>query len=246
MALLELHSVSKRYRTSAGIPRTALDSVSLVVPSGGTLVVVGASGAGKSTLLRIIAGLENPDSGRMTMDGIDLSKVPPHERKIAILFQAAALLPHLTAEQNIRLPLVFRIVSRSDQEAAVASISSALRIQSLLDRRPDTLSGGEAQRIAIARAVVSRPRLLLLDEPFSHLDPAGRLELQREVFRLKNEQKISLIAVTHDLVEARRWKAPLLLLHDGQLQQSGSIEELMQQPANALVKNYFTSDSEDL
>jgi iron(III) transport system ATP-binding protein len=202
VAAITLTDVTKRFAS-----HVALDSVSLEVPPGTAAVVVGPSGCGKTTMLRIIAGLDMPDSGQVALDGATVSAaarldVPPHRRKLGFVFQDLALWPHLTVRQNLEFVLGSMALSRPERDRRAQDALALVRIQELARRYPHQLSGGEQQRVALARAIVREPRVLLLDEPLSSLDPELRAELRSELARLHRALGLTTVYVTHDRQDA--------------------------------------------
>jgi putative spermidine/putrescine transport system ATP-binding protein len=201
-AAITLTDVRKRFAS-----HVALDGVSLEVPPGTAAVVLGPSGCGKTTLLRIIAGLEVPDSGQVVLDGATVSAagrvdVPPHRRNIGFVFQDLALWPHLTVRQNLDFVLGSTPLSRLERNRRAQDALALVRIDGLAGRYPHQLSGGEQQRVALARAIVREPRVLLLDEPLSSLDPELRAELRAELARLQRALSLTTVYVTHDREDA--------------------------------------------
>ena len=201
-AAITLTDVTKRFGS-----HVALDSVSLEVPPGTAAVVLGPSGCGKTTMLRIIAGLEVPDSGQVALDGATVSAagrvdVPPHRRKLGFVFQDLALWPHLTVRQNLDFVLGSMALSRLERDRRTQDALALVRIEELAGRYPHQLSGGEQQRVALARAIVREPRLLLLDEPLSSLDPELRADLRSELVRLQRALSLTMVYVTHDREDA--------------------------------------------
>ena len=199
---LRLVDVSKRYGG-----RTALDSVSLDVPEGARIVVLGPSGCGKTTLLRTIAGLTQPEAGEIRLDGRRVAAagtnlVPPHERRLGFVFQDLALWPHMTVRGNLDFVMESARVPRKARDARARELLTLVRIDSLAARYPHELSGGEQQRAALARALVGSPRLLLLDEPLSSLDPELRSTLRAELIRLHDVLRLTTVYVTHDREDA--------------------------------------------
>jgi ABC-type Fe3+/spermidine/putrescine transport system ATPase subunit len=186
--------------------RVAVADVSMHVSAGEAFVVVGPSGSGKTTLLRLIAGLERPDAGEIWLDGRVVAgpgeHVPPHRRRLGFVFQDLALWPHLTVRQHLDFVMESVGIPRSERAARARETLSLVRIDGLAGRHPHELSGGEQQRAALARALVGRPRLLLLDEPFSSLDPDLRAVLREEVGRLQRALQLTSISVTHDREDA--------------------------------------------
>ena len=201
-ASIALTDVTKRFGS-----HVALDSVSLEVSPGTAAVVLGPSGCGKTTMLRIIAGLEVPDSGQVALDGATVSAagrvdLPPHWRKLGFVFQDLALWPHLTVRQNLDFVLGSMAFPRVEQDWRAQDALALVRIEGLEGRFPHQLSGGEQQRVALARAIVREPRVLLLDEPLSSLDPELRADLRSELVRLQRALSLTMLYVTHDREDA--------------------------------------------
>ena len=200
--LLSLMNVTKRFAS-----HQAVDSVSLEVAAGEAIVILGPSGCGKTTLLRLIAGLEVPDSGEIWLAGAQAAGpgrniMPAHERGIGFVFQDLALWPHLTVQRNLNFVLESVKMPRADRAARVLEVLKLVRIDQLAGRYPHELSGGEQQRVALARALVGQPRVLLLDEPFSSLDPELRDALRSELARLQRTLQVTTVYVTHDQGDA--------------------------------------------
>ncbi|MBA2303194.1 MAG: ABC transporter ATP-binding protein [Acidobacteria bacterium] len=201
-SLLSLMNVTKRFAS-----HQAVDGVSLEVAAGDAIVILGPSGCGKTTLLRLIAGLEIPDSGEIWLAGAQAagpgrSKMPAHERGIGFVFQDLALWPHLTVQRNLNFVLESVKMPRADRAARALEVLRLVRIDQLAGRYPHELSGGEQQRVALARALVGQPRVLLLDEPFSSLDPELRDALRSELARLQRTLQVTTVYVTHDQGDA--------------------------------------------
>ena len=199
---LVLANITKRFGT-----HQAIDGVTLEVAAGEGVVVVGPSGCGKTTLLRLIAGLDVPDGGEIWMSGTQVSVqhrsiVPPHERGIGFVFQDLALWPHLTVQGHLHFVLASARTPRASRGPRVHEVLSLVRVQHLSNRYPDELSGGEQQRVALARALVGQPRVLLLDEPLSSLDPELRATLRDELARLRRTLRLTMVYVTHDMEDA--------------------------------------------
>jgi len=180
----------------------ALKGISFEVQDGEFFVLLGPSGCGKTTTLRIIAGLEKPTSGKVYIDGEDVTDLPPKDRDVAMVFQTWALYPHMKVYDNIAFPLKIKGLRKEEIGKKVKEIAKLLRIEELLDRYPKQLSGGQQQRVALARALVRRPRVWLLDEPLSNLDALLRVYMRAELKRLQREFNVTTIYVTHDQVEA--------------------------------------------
>lgn len=199
---ITLADVTKRFGS-----HLALDNVSFAVAPGKAAVVVGPSGCGKTTLLRVIAGLEVPDTGEVALNGLTVSAagrtiVPPHQRRLGFVFQDLALWPHLTVRENLDFVLGSTDVSRVERSRRTQEALALVRIEPFSTRYPHQLSGGEQQRVALARAIVGEPRVLLLDEPLSSLDPDLRAELRSELARLQHTLTLTMVYVTHDREDA--------------------------------------------
>jgi multiple sugar transport system ATP-binding protein len=238
-----LDGVSKRFAPErrGEAPHAALDRVTLTVERGEFVVVVGPSGCGKSTALRIVAGLEQPDEGTVTIGGRPMNGVPPQERDVAMVFQGYALYPQMTAREILEFPLKMRGVSPAERATAVAEAASMLRIEALLDRRPAELSGGERQRVAMGRAVVRRPRVFLFDEPLSNLDAALRGDIRLEIGQLVRRLGTTAVYVTHDHVEAMTLADRIAVMRGGRLQQVGTPREVYDRPATSFVGAFLGS-----
>lgn len=213
---------------------------------GETLVILGPSGAGKTTLLRIIAGLERPDSGSMMLDGRDLLAVEPARRRVALVFQRDALFPHMTIYENLAFAMRARKTPAAAIEARVRAVASALDIETHLRERPARLSGGERQRAALARAVLSDPRVLLLDEPLAHLDPQLRAHVRAQFARFRATFPGAAIHVTHDHVDALSIGDRLAIMIDGRIVQYGPPQEVYDFPADVAVARFFGSPAMNL
>jgi len=235
MPSLVIQQAAKRFSKNV----VALDDLSLEVSDGELLAIVGPSGSGKTTLLRCIAGLERLDTGTIRLGGEPLNGLPPWRRDVALMFERPALYPHLTVRSNVAFPLRMRGESASVIDQKVTEMTGRLGIDSLLDRRPDQLSAGQAQRVAFARALVRRPKCLLLDEPLSNLDAPLRADLRTELKVLQAAMSIPTIYVTHDQDEALQLGRRVAVLDRGRWQQIGTPEEIVAQPANEFVRGFF-------
>lgn len=227
---LRLEGVEKRFG-----PVVALDGVALDVRPGEFFCLLGASAAGKTTTLRAICGLEAPDAGRVVFDGEEVAGVPPPDRGIAMVFQTFALYPHLTVFENLAYPLREARAPGPEIRARVGEMAEMLRIGHILERRPETASGGEQQRIAIGRALIRRPRLLLLDEPLTNLDAKLRHDMRAEFKRLHRELGTTMLYATPDELEALSMGERVGVLRDGRIVQTGSPDELYEHPLNTYV-----------
>ena len=229
-AHLRLDGVEKRFG-----PVVALAGVDLEVRPGEFFCLLGASAAGKTTALRAICGLETPDAGRVVFDGEEVAGVPPPDRGIAMVFQTFALYPHLTVFENLAYPLREAHAPGPEIRARVGEMAEMLRIGHVLERRPETASGGEQQRIAIGRALIRRPRLLLLDEPLTNLDAKLRHDMRAEFKRLHRELGTTMLYATPDELEALSMGERVGVLRDGRIVQTGSPDELYEHPLNTYV-----------
>ncbi|HET7716011.1 MAG TPA: ABC transporter ATP-binding protein [Bauldia sp.] len=218
-----------------------LTDISLSMAQGDFLVLLGPSGCGKSTLLHCIAGLETLTSGRILIDGRDVTAVPPKDRDIAMVFQSYALYPTMTVGENITFGMRVRGEPKSVRDKRLAAVAETLQITGLLDRKPSQLSGGQRQRVAMGRALVREPKLFLFDEPLSNLDAKLRVEMRAEIRRLHHEVKTSIVYVTHDQVEAMTLATRMVVLKDGIVQQIGTPEEVYDRPANTFVAGFIGS-----
>jgi multiple sugar transport system ATP-binding protein len=219
----------------------AVDSMNLEVARGEFVVLVGPSGCGKSTLLRMIAGLEEPDEGRIEIGGADVTFAAPKDRDIAMVFQNYALYPYMRVCENMAFPLRMRNVPSAEIDRKVAETARILGIDKLLDRYPRQLSGGQRQRVAMGRALVRQAKLFLFDEPLSNLDAQLRDEMRTEIKRLHHELGLTVIYVTHDQVEAMSLADRILLMRDGRIEQIGTPLELYEMPATRFVARFIGS-----
>lgn len=239
VARVELRNVSKSFPGSAGPDVCAVARMTLAVAAGELLALVGPSGCGKTTTLRLIAGLEAPDAGEVALDGKVVNGVAPKDREVAMVFQRDALLPHLTAAQNLAFGLELRRVPRPEISQRVTELAVKLGLTDCLARKPGELSGGQRQRVALGRALVRQPKVLLLDEPFANLDAPLRRELRRELLRLHHEQNLTTILVTHDRAEALALGQRVAVMHQGRLEQLATPAELRAKPATKFVGDFL-------
>ncbi|WP_095083648.1 ABC transporter ATP-binding protein [Mesorhizobium sophorae] len=236
MGSLNIENVKKAFG-----PVEVLKGINLEVTDGEFVVFVGPSGCGKSTLLRVIAGLEDSTSGRVVIDGQDVSVTPPAKRGIAMVFQTYALYPHLTVKNNMGLGLKQAGTPAAEIDRRIGIASSMLSLEPYLERRPAELSGGQRQRVAIGRAVVREPKLFLFDEPLSNLDAALRVNTRLEIAQLHRRLKATMIYVTHDQVEAMTLADKIVVLNAGRIEQIGGPMELYNSPANEFVAGFIGS-----
>jgi multiple sugar transport system ATP-binding protein len=202
MAQVVLERLTKVFQSPGGQSVRAVDNLSFVVADQELLVLVGPSGCGKTTTLRLIAGLEEPTMGTISINGQVVNDVPPKDRDIALVFQNYALYPHMSVYENMAFGLKLRHYSREEIQRRVKDASQFLDLTACLDRRPAALSGGQRQRVALGRAIVRQPKLFLLDEPLSNLDAQTRLQTRAEIARVHARLGATMIYVTHDQVEA--------------------------------------------
>ena len=236
-----IENLTKRFTPSRGQPVLAVAGVNLVVPPSELLALVGPSGCGKTTLLRLIAGLEEPSSGAISLAGRPMNCVPPQDRDLAMVFQNHALFPHLSLYDNLAFGLRLRNVPRTEADQRVRETAQMLGLTDALGRRPRELSGGQRQRAALGRALVRRPKLLLLDEPLSSLDAPLRHQLRAEIARLQRQLALTLIYVTHDQAEAMALGDRIALMRDGTLCQVAPPLELYQRPADLWTAQFIGS-----
>jgi multiple sugar transport system ATP-binding protein len=219
----------------------AVDRINLDVGAGEFMVLLGPSGCGKSTLLRMIAGLEDPTTGAILLDGELANELPPRERGVAMVFQDFALYPHMTVGDNIGFPLRLSGVDSNPRGEQVAEVASALGIGDVLARKPAQLSGGQRQRVAMGRAIVRRPKLFLMDEPLSNLDSGLRAELRAEISGLVRELGVTTVYVTHDQAEALTMADRVAILRKGVLQDVGTPTQVYGRPATLYVAAFLGS-----
>ena len=231
---IRLEGITKRYGSN-----TVLDDVSDEVPSGSLTALLGPSGSGKSTLLRVIAGLAGADSGRVVLHERDVTRVAARDRKIGFCFQDYAPFRHMTVRENVEFGLKVRRVPRAKRRARADELLATVRIQELASRYPHQISGGQRQRMALARALAIDPEVLLLDEPFAALDAQVRGELRAWVRTLQHELGVTTILVTHDQAEAMEVADRLVILRDGRIEQIGAPEEIYDHPANDFVRGFL-------
>jgi spermidine/putrescine transport system ATP-binding protein len=226
-------------KTFPGASHPALDGVSLEIRKNEFFTLLGPSGCGKTTLLRMIAGFENPDSGGIGLDGVDMGLTPPNRRPVNTVFQSYALFPHMSVARNIGFALEMLGRPRELVRARVAEMLQLLRLDGLGERRPAQLSGGQQQRVALGRALAPGPRVLLLDEPLSALDLKLRKEMQVELKRLQLATGITFVFVTHDQEEALRMSDRIAVMRDGRVMQMGRSVDIYERPANLFVTEFI-------
>jgi sulfate transport system ATP-binding protein len=231
---IEAQSVTKRFGEFV-----AVDDVSMSVPAGSLTALLGPSGSGKSTLLRVISGLEQPDAGRVVIEGSDVTGLPPQRRGIGFVFQHYAAFKHMTVHKNVAFGLEIRRRPRSEIKARVDELLDLVQLTGLAKRYPAQLSGGQRQRMALARALAVEPTVLLLDEPFGALDARVRKELRAWLRRLHDEVHVTTVFVTHDQEEAMEIADQIVLMNQGRVEQTGTARDLYEQPANEFVMSFI-------
>ncbi len=231
---IEVRNVDKRFGDFV-----ALEDVSLTVADGSLTALLGPSGSGKSTLLRVIAGLETPDAGRVLIAGDDVTGIPPRERGVGFVFQSYAPFKHMTVRENIGFGLTVRRRPKVEVAARVRELLGLVRLDGLADRYPSQLSGGQLQRMSLARALAPEPEVLLLDEPFGALDAQVRGELREWLRRLHDEIHVTTVFVTHDQEEAMDVAEQIVLMNAGRTVQAGTAEDLYERPATEFVMSFI-------
>lgn len=218
---------------------TAVSNFSAELEDGHLICLLGPSGCGKSTLLNMLCGIIPVSQGQIFFDDKDVTKLPPDQRNIGMVFQNYALYPHMTVAENIAFPLEIQKVKKDERKSRVEEIAKLVHVDNLLRRYPSELSGGQQQRVAIARAMVKKPQLLLMDEPLSNLDARLRLEMREEIRRIQKETGITTVFVTHDQEEAMSISDSILLMKDGVLVQNGLCQELYVNPNCLFVAEFL-------
>ena len=231
---LSLEDVVKRFGDVV-----AVDGVSLDVEQGEFFSLLGPSGSGKTTCLRMIAGFEQPTSGRILLEGRDVSDLPPFERDVNTVFQDYALFPHMSVAQNVGYGLMVRKIPKDERSRRVADALAMVRLDQMGDRKPGQLSGGQRQRVALARSLVLRPKVLLLDEPLGALDLKLRQAMQIELKEIQQEVSLTFIYVTHDQEEALTMSDRLAVFNQGKVEQVGTPAEVYELPATAFVAGFI-------
>ena len=234
---IEAHGVSKIFRGPPDV--YALDDVSVTIGKNEFFTLLGPSGCGKTTLLRLIAGFEHPTKGRITLNGEEISHLPPYKRPVNTVFQNYALFPHLSVADNIGFGLEMLGKPRAEVTKAVDDMLKLVRMEALKTRATSEISGGQQQRVALARALAPHPEVLLLDEPLSALDLKLRKEMQIELKRLQNETGITFVFVTHDQEEALTMSDRIAVMSEGKILQVGTPREIYEHPAERFVANFI-------
>jgi len=231
---LEISNLTKSFGAN-----TVVSDVSLFIEQGKFVCFLGPSGCGKTTLMRIVAGLEQPTSGTVRLDGRDMTSIPTNERNFGMVFQALALFPHLDVAGNIGYSLRYRTMAKHHKQERIDELLTLVDLPGMQSRRVDQLSGGQRQRVAIARALAQEPRLFLMDEPLSALDAKLRDHMQVELRQLQQKLKITTIFVTHDQREAMTIADQIVVMANGRVQQVGSPVEIYRRPVNRFVADFI-------
>jgi multiple sugar transport system ATP-binding protein len=245
VARVVLENLRKNFR-SAGREIEAVRNLNLAIADKELFVLVGPSGSGKTTTLRLIAGLDKPTQGAIHVDGEPVNHLPPEDRQVGMVFQSPALYPHLNVWDNLAFGLQLRKTQEQEIERRVDEIAKWFGLDALLERMPEQLSGGERQRIALGRALALRPKIFLLDEPLSNLDPPLRAQLRREIRALQQRLACTMIYVTHDQAEAMSLADRIAVLCEGNVRQVGSPRDIYQKPADLFVAKFFGSPAMNL
>ena len=234
MPHLRLVDVVKRFGDTV-----AVDGVSLDIYGGEFFALLGPSGCGKTTILRMLAGFERPDAGKILLDGEDLSRIPPYERPVNMMFQAYALFPHMTVEKNIAFGLQMEGMRRGQIKARVDEMLALTHLERQAKRRPDQLSGGQRQRVALARALAKKPKLVLLDEPLAALDRKLREATQLELVKIQETLGLTFVIVTHDQEEAMTVSTRLAVMREGRIAQLGMPRNVYEEPRTRYVAEFI-------
>jgi len=237
MVRIKLEQVNKIFDPNVHV----LKDLDLEIKDKEFMVLVGPSGCGKSTCLNIIAGLEYVTDGRVFFDDVDVTYIPPKERKVAMVFQSYALYPHMNVRKNMGFALKLSKMDKNEINGKVEAAAELLEISELLDRKPKELSGGQRQRVALGRSLVRNPTVFLFDEPLSNLDAKLRIQMRGEIIKLQRKLQITQVYVTHDQVEAMSMADRIAILYDGEFQQIGTPKEVYNRPANKFVAGFIGS-----
>ena len=232
-AMIEFQEVTKRYGSLV-----ANDRLSLAVERGELMTLLGPSGCGKTTALRTLTGHVRPDAGRVLLDGRDVTDVPTHRRELGMVFQNFALFPHMTVRDNVGFPLMIRNLSKAERAERVGEAIMLVRLDGHEAHYPRQLSGGQQQRVGLARALVYRPKVLLLDEPLSNLDAKLREEMRFEIKDVVTRLRVTALYVTHDQEEALALSDRVAIMHRGRLEQVGTPEEIYAHPRSRFVAEF--------
>ncbi|MER7797403.1 sn-glycerol-3-phosphate ABC transporter ATP-binding protein UgpC [Microbacterium sp. NPDC096154] len=241
MGTIRLTGIGRTFKSTA-----AVRDVDLTVDDGDFLVLLGPSGCGKTTLLRMIAGLLQPSTGTIELDGVDITEQPSKKRDLAMVFQSYALYPHLSVRKNLAFPLTIQKLSKAEIARRVQDVADVLEIGHLLDRKPKELSGGQRQRVAVGRALVRAPKAFLMDEPLSNLDAKLRTQTRQELTALHRRLRATFVYVTHDQVEAMTMATRIAVLDGGRIEQLGAPSDVYDRPASVFVAGFVGSPAMNL
>lgn len=236
MAYIKIDALTKIFDE-----QEVVSNLSFKIKQNSFTVLLGPSGCGKSTTLRMLAGLEQPDRGKIIIDGKDITMLPPAQRGISMVFQSYALFPHLTVKNNILFGLKARKTKKQEREKKLNEVAYLVGLENLLDRKPAQLSGGQKQRVALARSFVSGHSICLMDEPLSNLDAKLRQQMRREIKDLQIKLKMNVIYVTHDQVEAMSMADHIILLNNGKIEQQGKPQELYENVSSIFAAKFIGS-----
>jgi len=236
-----LQSTSKMFGST-----WAVHDISLHIPDGSLTVLLGPSGCGKSTLLRLIAGLETPTAGTISINGRRVDLQPAGKRDLSMVFQSYALFPHLSVADNILFGLQVRKVAKAEQALRLSRVASMMGLENLLERKPSQLSGGQQQRVAVARAVISQRRICLMDEPLSNLDAKLRAEMRQDIRNLQQTLGLTMVYVTHDQIEAVTMADQIVLLNEGRIDQIGAPDAIYSRPATIFAAKFIGTPAMNL
>ncbi len=234
MALIEIRDLAKSFGNVK-----AVDDISLDIESGEFITLLGPSGSGKTTVLRMIAGFEDPDAGSIKLNGEDITHLPPFDRDVNTVFQDYALFPHMSVQENVEYGLRTRKVPKAERAKQALEAIASVKLEETVNRLPHQLSGGQRQRIALARALVLRPRVLLLDEPLGALDKQLREEMQVELKKIQRDAGITFVFVTHDQEEAMRMSDRIVVFNSGRIEQVGTPEQVYEEPRTNFVAGFL-------
>jgi len=234
MALIEIRDLAKSFGNVK-----AVDDISLDIESGEFITLIGPSGSGKTTVLRMIAGFEDPDAGSIKLNGEDITHLPPFDRDVNTVFQDYALFPHMSVQENVEYGLRTRKVPKAERAKQALEAIASVKLEETVNRLPHQLSGGQRQRIALARALVLRPRVLLLDEPLGALDRQLREEMQVELKKIQRDAGITFVFVTHDQEEAMRMSDRIVVFNSGRIEQVGTPEQVYEEPRSNFVAGFL-------
>ena len=245
MAAIRIDNIHKEFSVSGGV-EVAVENVDISIEDGEFVSLVGPSGCGKTTTLRCVAGLETPTSGDVYIDDERVTQKPPQERDLSMVFQDIARYPHMTTRDNIAYPLELEGEDDDRIEERIRDATETLQIDELLDKHPAELSGGQAQRVSLARAIVRDPAAFLLDEPMSDLDAKLKMEMRKELGKIHKEYNATMLYVTHDQEEAMTLSDKIAVMNDGRIEQYAPPEQVYQNPANTFVAQFIGSPSINL